>query len=80
MSVNIFPQSVVKLLEGEAEAPQSWGALIDLGRDSYQAGKAGRPYAPMAAPEVPEFPSKAVELVNRFLLNCWKQGAERAGA
>lgn len=74
MKTRTLSPEISKLLSGGMESPLEWGKLTRLGREVYQDGKAGRPYVRAVAPELS---AQAVEVVNRFLLNCWKQGAGR---
>lgn len=71
-----LPTSIVKLLRGEYSAPGDWADLVDLGRDYYRDGKAGRAYV---SPEAPEFSPRIVAAADRFLSACWEQGRRDAG-
>ena len=68
----ILPHDIVEMLRGERGFTEGSKEHAQLGRDFYQAGKAGRAYESPVITE--DLPLQGQEVVTRFLLACWNQG------
>lgn len=71
----ILPYEIVQMLRGERGYTGGSKDIAELAINRYIAGYEGRVYKP---PIAPGFPTWSVEMTDRFLLACWKQGRDDA--